>query len=71
MVHMLHWLYTYVPSVFQMFLLFQTYVASVLFGCYICYSAHTHVLQTYVVNVYLFLDVCNMLQQMLYVASVS
>jgi hypothetical protein len=30
------------------FYLFQTCVASVLSGCYICYSGYTHMLQTYV-----------------------
>ena len=43
---------------FQMFLLFQTYVASVLSGCCICCSAHTHMLQAYVINVASVSDVC-------------
>jgi hypothetical protein len=43
---------------FQMFRLFQTYVASVLFGCCICCNAHTHMLQAYVINVSSISDVC-------------
>jgi hypothetical protein len=34
------------------------YVASVLSGCCICYSAHTHMLQTYVVNISFVSNVC-------------
>jgi hypothetical protein len=67
--HMLQWAYTYAASVcFQMFKLFQTYVASILSGYYICCSDYTHILQVFVLNV---LSVfIRMLQQMLYVASV-
>jgi hypothetical protein len=42
-----HMLQVYVPNVlpvFQMCYLFQTYVASVLFGYYICCSGYTHIL---------------------------
>jgi hypothetical protein len=49
---MLHWLWMYAASVcYQMFQLFQTYVASVLSGCCICYCDHTSILQVYVLNV--------------------
>jgi hypothetical protein len=60
MLHMLDWLYTYTASVcFQMFRLFQTYVASVLSGCCICCNRHTCMLQVYVSNISV---VSNMLQ---------
>jgi hypothetical protein len=55
MLHMLHMLYKYVESVcFNCF----NYVAIVLSGCCICCRAHTHMLQTYVVNVSPVSDVC-------------
>jgi hypothetical protein len=41
-----------------MFQLFQTYVESVLSRCCICYSVHTHMLQTYVINVSFVPDLC-------------
>jgi hypothetical protein len=53
---------------FQMFQLFQTYVASVLSvhmdvvcdscGCCICCNGHTRILQVYVSNVSVVLNVC-------------
>jgi hypothetical protein len=45
---------------FQMFQLFQTYIASVsvLSGCCICCSGHTHMLQAMFVNVSFVSDVC-------------
>jgi hypothetical protein len=54
---------------FQIFQLFQTYVASVLSGCCIYCSAHTHMLQAYVVNVSSISDVCY--NKCFYVANVS
>jgi hypothetical protein len=42
---------------FQMFQLFQTYVASFL-SRYLCYSAHTHMLQMYIVDVLSISDIC-------------
>jgi hypothetical protein len=52
---------------FQMFQLFQNYVANVLSGCCICCSGNTHLLQVYVLNVSPISDVsCGVL----YVASV-
>ena len=43
---------------FQMFHLFQTYVASVLSGCCICCSRYTLMLQMYISNVSPVSDVC-------------
>ena len=43
---------------FQMFHLFQTYVASVLSGCCICCSRYTLMLQVYISNVSPVSDVC-------------
>jgi hypothetical protein len=44
--------------VFQIFLLFQTYIASVLSECCICCSGYTYMLQAYVPNMSSVLDVC-------------
>jgi hypothetical protein len=44
--------------VFEMFQLFQTYVASVLSGCCICYTSYTRMLQVYVSNVSAASNVC-------------
>ena len=43
---------------FQMFHLFQTYVASVLSGCCICCSRYILMLQVYIFNVSPVSDVC-------------
>jgi hypothetical protein len=51
-------IHVYCKYMFQMFQLFQTYVTNLLCGCCICYSAHTHMLQAYVVNVSSISDVC-------------
>jgi hypothetical protein len=45
---MMQWPYMYVASVFD---LFQTCVASVLYGCSICFSAYAYLLQASIQNV--------------------
>jgi hypothetical protein len=41
-----------------MFHLIQTYVASVLCGCCICFSGYTHMLQVVIQNVSSVSDIC-------------
>jgi hypothetical protein len=63
MLHMFS--HTCCKCMFQIFHLFQMYVASILSGCCICCSGYTHMLQTYILIISPYFIT---LQQMLYVA---
>ena len=67
MLHMVHWLYTYVASV--CFSCFKRMLQVFLSRFCICCSVHTHMLQAFVVNIFIYFG--RMLQQMLFGASVS
>jgi hypothetical protein len=59
MLHILHWLYTYVASAyFKCFIYLKRMLQAFYWNVCICCSVHTHMLQAYIVNVSSISDVC-------------